>query len=51
MNYLTLILVGILGIALGIYWGRRNSEGLIAEQTQKKTENKEKILRALHSSN
>ena len=51
MNYLTLIIVGILGIALGMYLGRRNSGGLIAEQTQKKTENKEKILRALHSSN
>ena len=50
MNLLTLILVGILGIALGMYLGRRNSGGLIAEQTQKKTENKEKILRALHSS-
>src|SRR3989344_4126618 len=50
MNYLTLIIVGILGIALGMYLGRRNSGGLIAEQTQKKTENKEKILRALHSS-
>ena len=33
-----------------MYWSKRHSGGLIAEQTQKKTENKEKILRALHSS-
>src|SRR3989344_3403690 len=50
MNYLTLILVGILGIVFGMYWGKRNPGGLITEQTQKKTENKDKILRAMNSS-
>lgn len=44
MNYIILILVAIVGIALGMYLARRNGNGLIAEQTSKKVENKKKIL-------
>lgn len=44
MNYPTLILVALAGIALGMYLARGNGNGLIAEQTAKKTENKQKIL-------
>lgn len=45
MNYLILIVVAIVGIALGMYIARRKANtGFIAEQTAKKTENKQKIL-------
>ena len=45
MNYFSLIIVAIAGIALGMYIARRNTNtGLIAEQTAKKTENKQKII-------
>lgn len=47
MNYLVLIIVGILGIAIGMYIARRKgsgASGLIAEQETRKTENKQKIL-------
>ena len=45
MNYTILIIVAIVGIALGMYIARRNTTaGFIAEQTAKKTENKQKIL-------
>lgn len=44
MNYLILIIVAIVGIALGMYVARRNGNGLIAEQSAKKAENKQKIL-------
>lgn len=45
MNYLILIIVAIVGVALGMYLVRRKADtGFIAEQTVKKTENKQKIL-------
>lgn len=44
MNYLILILVALAGIALGMYIARRNTNGLIAEQSAQKAENKQKIL-------
>jgi len=44
MNYFVLIIVAIAGIALGMYIARRNANGLIAEQSEKKAENKNKIL-------
>jgi predicted HTH transcriptional regulator len=44
MNYFVLVIVAVIGIALGMYIARRNGNGLIAEQTAKKTENKQKIL-------
>lgn len=45
MNYLVLILVAIIGIALGMYLARRNTNaGFIAKQMEQKTENKRKIL-------
>lgn len=45
MNYFLLIIVALAGIALGMYIARRNANtGFIAEQTTKKTENKQKIL-------
>lgn len=45
MNYIILIIVAIAGIALGMYLARRGKdEGLIAKQTEQKTENKQKIL-------
>lgn len=44
MNYFFLIVVALAGIALGMYIARRNGNGLIAEQSAKKAENKQKIL-------
>lgn len=47
MNYLILITVAIVGIALGRYLARRRSYGLISSQSRKKAENKKKILEFL----
>jgi|ERR1035437_3042012 predicted HTH transcriptional regulator len=45
MNYVVLILVAIVGIALGMYIARQKANtGFIAEQSVKKTENKQKII-------
>lgn len=45
MNYLVLIIVALVGIAIGMYIARRKANtGFIAEQMAKKTENKQKIL-------
>ena len=44
MNYLILILVALAGIALGMYFARREKGDLISEQTKQKAENKQKIL-------
>ncbi len=49
MDYLTLIIIGGVAVALGIYFGRKraNSNSLISKQTKEKQENKEKILEFL----
>ena len=44
MNYIALIIVAIAGIAFGMYIARRKANGLIAEQSARKAENKQKIL-------
>jgi predicted HTH transcriptional regulator len=44
MNYLILLVVAVVGIALGMYLARRGKGGLISEQAEKKAENKQKIL-------
>jgi len=45
MNYTILIIVAIVGIAIGMYITRRNANaGFIAKQVEQKTENKQKIL-------
>lgn len=44
MNYPILIIVALVGIALGMYLARRNGNGLIAKQVEQKAENKQKIL-------
>ena len=44
MNYVILIIVAIAGIALGMYFARRNKGDLISEQAKQKAENKKKIL-------
>ena len=45
MNYFVLIVVAIVGIALGMYIARRNANaGFIAKQMEQKAENKQKIL-------
>ncbi|MDO8572194.1 MAG: DUF977 family protein [bacterium] len=45
MNYAVLILVAIIGIALGMYIARRNATtGFIAKQIEQKSQNKEKII-------
>lgn len=44
MNYLILIIVAITGIAIGAYFARRRNGGLIAEQAEKKAENKKRVL-------
>ena len=50
MNYLILIIVAIVGIIIGSYFGAKKKKGLIFGQTKKKQENKEKILEFLKSS-
>ncbi|MCK5029214.1 MAG: winged helix-turn-helix transcriptional regulator [Bacteroidales bacterium] len=47
MSYLFLIIVLIIGIAIGVYFTKRNVSPL-SEQSKKKAENKEKILEFLH---
>ena len=45
MNYFILIVVAIVGIALGMYLARQKSNnGLIAKQMDQKAANKQKIL-------
>ena len=44
MNYFLLILVALVGIAIGMYLARRGKSGLISEQEARKAENKKKIL-------
>ncbi len=53
MNYLILIIVGVVGVGLGVYLGlKRNVDGvktisLRPEQVKQKIKNKEQILKAL----
>ena len=57
MNYLVLIIVAGAGIALGMYLARRNRGGFISEpldyardrQSEQKAENKQKILKFIHT--
>ena|SRR3989304_8460027 len=45
MNYIFLIIVALIGIALGMYIARRNANaGFIAKQMEQKAKNKQKIL-------
>lgn len=45
MNYTILIIVAVIGIALGMYIARRKmNAGFIAKQVEQKAENKQKIL-------
>lgn len=45
MNYFVLIIVAVVGIALGMYIARRKANtGFIAKQMEQKSENKQKIL-------
>lgn len=45
MNYFVLIIVAVVGIALGMYIARRKANaGFIAKQVEQKAENKQKIL-------
>ena len=51
MNILILIIVGVAGIGFGVYFASRDSvEGLVLEQSKKKGENKQKILKFLRES-
>jgi len=48
MNYFVLIIVAIIGIALGMFIARRKAnDGFIARQMEQKSENKQKILEFL----
>ena len=47
MNYLILIIVTIVGIALGAYFARKRDSGLLAKQAKKKMKNKKRILEFL----
>lgn len=47
MNYLILIIVGIVGLIIGSYFGSKKKKCLIFGQSKKKQENKEKILEFL----
>lgn len=49
MNYFILIIIGIAGIALGMYFGRQRG-GLISEQAKQKERNKKRILEFLRAS-
>ena len=49
MNYFVLIIVAGAGIALGMYLAGRNRGGLISEQEGQKAENKQKILKFIHT--
>jgi predicted HTH transcriptional regulator len=44
MNYLTIIIIAIVGIIIGYLLARRRKEGLIFGQMKRKQENKQKIL-------
>ncbi|TSC63769.1 MAG: hypothetical protein G01um101491_466 [Parcubacteria group bacterium Gr01-1014_91] len=45
MEFIILILITLVGIALGMYFARRNATtGFIAKQVEQKSENKQKIL-------
>ena len=45
MNYFVLIVVALIGIALGMYIARRKADaGFIVKQMEQKTENKQKIF-------
>ena len=45
MNYFILIIVALVGVALGMYIARRNANaGFIDKQMEQKAENKQKIL-------
>src|SRR3989344_4975943 len=45
MNYSVLIIIALVGIALGMYIARRNANaGFIAKQMEQKAANKQKIL-------
>ena len=45
MNIVFLILIGVVGIVLGMYFAsRRSVGGLLSKQSQKKAENKERVL-------
>jgi len=48
MNIVLIVIVAVVGIALGVYFASRESVGgLISEQSKKKEENKERILKFL----
>jgi len=47
MNYLILIIVAVVGIALGAYFARQGGGGLLAGQAKKKAKNKARILEFL----
>ena len=44
MNYFIFTIIALAGIALGMYFARRGKGNLISEQSEKKAENKKKIL-------
>jgi len=47
MNYLTLIIVGLAGVALGYYFARTSARK-ISKQKRKKEKNKGRVLEFLH---
>jgi len=47
MNYLILIIVAVMGIIIGSYFGSQKKQSLIFGQMERKRENKEKILEFL----
>ena len=49
MDYFVLIIVAGAGIALGMYLAGRNRGELISEQEGQKAENKQKILKFIHT--
>ncbi|OGG78352.1 hypothetical protein A3A36_00020 [Candidatus Kaiserbacteria bacterium RIFCSPLOWO2_01_FULL_52_12b] len=50
MNYFVLIIVALVGIAIGMFLARRKrNDSFIAKQMEQKTENKQKILTFVHA--
>jgi len=48
MNYLVLIIIGVLGVWLGYYFARQKCGSVTPEQSKKKAENKKRVLDFLH---
>jgi len=49
MDYLTLIIVAVVGIGLGAYFGRQRIDTAVSMQSKEKQRNKKKVLAFVYS--